>query len=70
MLQCWDASPSKRPSFSELVDVFDKLVSIAHVSAQSQPSHHAAATMTWFLFVPRVTCLYPSLLLKLLTAAT
>lgn len=32
MLQCWDVNPTKRPSFSELVKIFDGLLSIAHVS--------------------------------------
>ena len=32
MLQCWDTNPAKRPSFSELVKIFDGLLSIAHVS--------------------------------------
>ena len=32
MLQCWNDDPQLRPTFNELVDKFDKLLSLAHVS--------------------------------------
>lgn len=32
MTSCWERDPNVRPSFTELVQVFDKLLSLAHVS--------------------------------------
>ena len=32
MLKCWDYNPNLRPSFDEIVTLFDGLLSLAHVS--------------------------------------
>ena len=31
MLKCWDREPQERPSFTDLVTIFDNLLSVAHV---------------------------------------
>ena len=38
MLKCWDSNPINRPSFSDLINIFDELLSIEHVSRGTDKS--------------------------------